>query len=124
MKNKIVYLSILLLAISSVLVYSCGKSGGGYGSTTNPPPTGGGNAVSIVGMSFSPASLTVTKGATVTWTNNDAIDHTVTANDGSFDSGHIAPGGKYSKSFSTAGTVAYHCAIHAGMTGSIVVKAY
>ena len=125
MKKRIFYSSILLLLISSVVFYSCGKSGGGYGTTTNNPPNPSSpNAVNIVNMSFSQANLTVNAGTTVTWTNKDAMDHTVTADNGSFDSGHIAPGAKYSKSFPTAGTYAYHCTLHAGMTGSIVVKAY
>ena len=57
----------------------------------------------------------------VTWTNNDATTHTVTADDGSFNSGNIAPGGKFSHTFSTAGTIAYHCSIHTSMKAKVVV---
>jgi hypothetical protein len=59
MKNKIVYLSILLLAIASILVYSW-QSGGGYGTTTNPPQPEG-KCRKNGGNEFLPANLTVTK---------------------------------------------------------------
>ena len=71
-------------------------------------------------MAFYSASLTITAGASVKWTNNDAYSHTVTADDGSFDSGSIAPGGTYSHTFAVAGTYNYHCSIHPGMKASIV----
>ncbi len=80
-------------------------------------------AVDIAGFAFSPQSVTVAVGDTVTWSNADAQNHTATANGGSFDTGAI--GGNTSKSvtFSTAGTFAYHCKIHPSMTGTIVVQA-
>ena len=78
------------------------------------------NSVSIKGMAFSNASLTITAGASVKWTNNDSYSHTVTADDGSFDSGSIAPGSTYSHTFPVAGTYNYHCSIHPSMKGAIV----
>jgi len=48
--------------------------------------------------------------------------HTVTADDNSFDSGNIGAGGSYSRTFSVAGTFNYHCTIHAGMNGKVVVQ--
>jgi plastocyanin len=120
MKNNLFYPIVLLLMVSAIVLTSCGKSGSGYGSSNTPPASG--NAVSMVNMSFSPANLTVTAGTTVTWTNNDAMNHTVTSNSGLFDSGNIAAGAKFSKQFSTAGSYPYHCTIHAGMTGTITVK--
>ncbi len=122
MKKRVVQLGLMLTLFSLAILLSCGKS---YNSSTS---TGGGyvapspNAVSIVNMSFSASSLTVTAGTTVTWTNQDAITHTVTADDNSFDSGNIASKGTYSKVFSKAGTYTYHCKIHPGMLGTIVVK--
>jgi plastocyanin len=120
MKAKKIYKGILLLLfVSAVFVY-CSKSNGyGSGSMTNAPAT---TAVSIKDMAFSPASLSVSAGTTVTWTNNDAIAHTVTADDGSYDSGNIPPGSRYSKVFSTAGTFAYHCTIHPMMKATVTVK--
>ena len=124
MKNKLFYLSIGLLLISAFVV-SCGKSSSysSGGGNNNPPPPPA-NTVSIVGMSFSPASLTVKAGTTVTWTNNDNMTHTVTSDGGSFDSGDITVGSKYSKVFATTGSFAYHCSIHPTMKGTITVTAY
>jgi plastocyanin len=118
------FLSMLILATAGIFVISCGKSGSSYNSNpgggTPPPPPG--HAVSIKDMAFSPASISVTAGTTVTWTNNDAMTHTVTADDASFDSGNMAQGATYSHKFTTAGTVAYHCKIHPTMTASVAVQ--
>jgi len=115
-------LSVLLIV--ALLFTSCSKSdssGGGYGN--NPPPAAppATNTVNINGMSFSPSSKAVKVGTTVTWVNNDAVAHTVTADDNSFDSGSIAAGGKFTHTFSSAGTFAYHCNFHV-MSGSVVVS--
>jgi plastocyanin len=124
MKYKMLFFSMLLLLISAVGVISCGKSssynsGTGPGGGT-PPPAG--NSVNIQNMAFAAASLTIKAGTTVTWTNKDAMTHTVTADDASFDSGNLANGGVFSKNFPTAGTFTYHCAIHPGMKGTITVN--
>ncbi len=81
------------------------------------------NEVYIKGMAFMPATLTVTTGTSVKWTNKDAVSHTVTSDAGLFDSNDIAPNGKYSHTFSTVGTFNYHCSIHTSMTAKIVVNA-
>ena len=120
MKKNLFYPFVLLVLISAVFMISCGKSSG-YGSS-NTPPANSGTSVSIINMSFSPVNLTVTAGSTVKWTNNDGMIHTVTSDNGSFDSGNLAGGASYSKTFSTAGTFPYHCTIHPGMTGTITVK--
>jgi len=79
-------------------------------------------AVSMTGIKFVPDALTVTVGTTVTWTNDDTVAHTVTADDGSFDSGMIAPGGTFSFTFNTAGTYPYKCTVHLpDMIGTITV---
>ena len=108
----------LLTVFTITCFYACSKSGSSYG---NGGGNNTGNSVSIQNMAFSVASLSVAKGTTVTWTNNDAMAHTVTADDASFDSGNIAPGAKFTHTFSAAGTVAYHCSIHPGMKANVVV---
>jgi plastocyanin len=95
-------------------VFACSKS---YNSTMNTP-----NAVSIRNFAFSVATLSVSAGTQVTWTNNDATAHTVTADDGSFDSGNIAPGNSFTHTFSSMGTVSYHCSIHPMMKAAVIVK--
>src|SRR6476659_131644 len=80
------------------------------------------HAVDIAGFAFSPQSVAVAVGDTVTWSNADAQNHTAPANGGSFDTGTIRGGSSKSVTFSTAGTFAYHCKIHPSMTGTIVVQ--
>jgi plastocyanin len=58
----------------------------------------------------------------VTWTNRQpAIQHTVTADDGSFGSDPLSTGSSFSHVFATAGTYSYHCSIHPAMIGTVVV---
>ncbi len=84
--------------------------------------TGMAVSASIAGFKFDPETLDVTVGTTVTWTNNDSTAHTVTADDGSFQSGKIDPGASWSYTFDTAGTFAYHCEYHAGMKATVTVS--
>ena len=81
------------------------------------------HAVGIAGFAYSPASLTIVVGDTVTWTNSDTEAHTTTADDASWDSGSIANGASGTVTFSTAGTFPYHCPIHPARTGTITVQA-
>lgn len=82
---------------------------------------GNGQTVSIQDFFFSPAQLNVQPGTTVTWTNQGKAPHTVTADDGSFDSETLQPGQSFSHTFQSTGTVAYHCEIHPFMTASVTV---
>lgn len=77
--------------------------------------------VSIHDHAFDPTPLDVPPRTTVTWVNNDTDAHTVTADDGLFDSWVLQPGDSYSVWFSGTGTVTYHCKIHPDMKGSIIV---
>lgn len=71
---------------------------------------------------YNPSSITIQVGDTVTWTNVAAFQHTVTADDGSFDSGLINTGATWSYTFTTAGTYTYHCAPHPWMKGTVIVQ--
>lgn len=81
------------------------------------------NKVSIANFAFSPANITVKKGTTVTWTNQDSIAHTVTETDGKTgpNSGDLAKGKSYSFTFDTVGTFKYHCTVHPDMVGTVTV---
>ncbi|MER3449427.1 MAG: hypothetical protein C4315_06555, partial [Chloroflexota bacterium] len=84
--------------------------------------------VELRNIAFSPRTITVTPGTTVVWVNQDPVAHTVTADDGSFDSGLIQPGGTYQRTFQQPGTYPYHCRPHGGpggvgMSGVVVVQA-
>jgi plastocyanin len=80
-----------------------------------------GKFVTIAEFAFGPQELAVAAGTTVTWTNEDWAPHTVTAEDGSFDSGRLDQGASFEYTFDEPGTFAYHCNYHPGMVGSIVV---
>jgi plastocyanin/uncharacterized membrane protein len=73
-------------------------------------------------MHFDPAQLTVKKGETVEWKNEDIYSHSVTADDGSFDSGLIAPGSMWKMTVDHPGTMGYHCKPHPNMMAGLVVK--
>jgi plastocyanin len=108
---------ILLVAL---VLTSC-SSGNGTTSTTTSSPVSG-SYVSLVNLAFSPATLTVKVGTTITWTNNDSMTHTVTSDNGVFDSGNLTPGQTFSYTFNNAGTFTYHCVIHSYMKGTIIVQ--
>ena len=111
---------------------ACGSGSGSGGAT--PPSTStpsaasgsaaasGGSTVEINDFMFMPATLTVPVGTTVTWKFDDSTQHTVSANDNSFASSPMASGQTFTHTFTSAGTVAYHCSIHPFMTGTIIVK--
>lgn len=114
---------VAVIALASVVaLVGCGGApstpAGGTGGT------GGSGAsavsVSLKNMAFDPAVIDVAVGGTVTFTNNDSVDHTVTG--ASFDSGPLAPGATFSQTFATAGTFPIRCTIHPSMTASVNVK--
>jgi len=76
----------------------------------------------IENYSFSPAEIKIGKGTEVIWKNSDGVEHTVTAADGSFDSGTLGPNAEFKKRFDKPGTYSYLCHMHPSMTGSIVVE--
>jgi plastocyanin len=78
-------------------------------------------SVNIGDNFFDPPQAAVEPGSTITWTNKGDEPHTVTADDGSFDSGMLNPGDSYTVAFDGQGTVTYHCAIHPEMRGSVTV---
>jgi plastocyanin len=90
-------------------------------SVTAPAAPVSGNQVNIDGFAFVPATLTVSAGTTVTWTNRDEEPHTVAASDGSFHSPGMGTGATFTHTFSTAGTFDYVCSIHPMMHGTVVV---
>jgi plastocyanin len=76
----------------------------------------------IKSLSFQPNRIEITAGTTVTWTNNDPLEHTVTAVDRSFDSGLIRSGGSWSYTFTRPGTYQFSCQPHPFMKGVVIVK--
>lgn len=83
--------------------------------------------VDIVDSDYRPGSVTINAGDTVTWTQSGDAPHTVTADDGSFDSGQLATGETFSMRFDSPGTYRYYCTLHGGpggegMSGVVVVE--
>lgn len=125
-----------IAAIAALLVVAgCGSSnGGGAQSSASASPAGEGAAVAIENFAFTPQTLTVKTGTTVTWTNNDGAPHTVASADsistdanttGLFESGNLGKGDTFSFTFTESGTYFYVCTLHAGepaMHGEIVVS--
>ncbi len=91
-------------------------------TATKPPPNVSGPAVAIDNFNFTPATITVSAGTTVTWVNRDDVPHTVTASDKSFSSQSIDTDGQFSQKFDTPGTYSYFCAIHPFMTAKVIVQ--
>ena len=78
--------------------------------------------VTIDNFSFTPQTLTVSVGATVTWTNRDDIPHTVVSSDDAFKSKVRDTDETFSYTFTKPGTYNYFCSIHPKMTGKVVVQ--
>jgi plastocyanin len=111
--------SLAAAVLITALVAACGGSGASPGQQAT-------NAVTIVDDAFNPTAITVATGASVTWTTTGSNGHTVTADDGSFDSSTgssatLAAGSTFSHTFATAGTFAYHCKVHSSMHGTVTV---
>lgn len=95
----------------------------GHGST--PPgssgPSASGTTVAIVDFAFAPRALEVGVGTSVTWRNDDQFDHSIVADDGSFESDVLTPGASFVHEFTVAGEFPYICGIHPSMTATITV---
>jgi plastocyanin len=105
-------------------------AGAMMGSSTSVSMMGGGTRGSMTGgarvvmknVAFNPAGVTVPVGATVTWENQDSVNHNVIADDGSFKSPDLGSGETFSFTFKKAGTYTYTCHIHPNMKGTVVVQ--
>jgi plastocyanin len=117
---------------------------GAAATTEQPADTGGGGAetdkssggaeaeagakVSMKDIAFNPSNVTVAKGGSVTWTNDESVGHDVTKESGpgpdfkSGDPGALNGGDTFTQKFDTAGTVKYVCTVHPGMEGTVTVK--
>ncbi|MFA4964761.1 MAG: plastocyanin/azurin family copper-binding protein [Thermoleophilia bacterium] len=128
----------MVLAVAAVLTLAaCGGSSGGStggGAPATTPAGSGGDTVAIADFAFSPQTLVVKAGTTVTWINEDGSPHTVTSTEGPgtgasttdlFDSGSLAQGETFAFRFDAAGTYYYECTLHAStaaMHAEVVVQ--
>lgn len=120
--------TLIVIAMASLLVLvGCAAPStpaGGTGATGSTGGTGssGGTAVavSLQNFAFNPSDIQVAVGGTVTFTNNDSVDHNVAGD--TWSSGPMAPGATFSQTFPTAGTFPIKCTIHPSMTAQVTVK--
>ncbi len=131
-----------LVVLLVALLAGCGPAAASGASTTaagapqtpsaapapSPAPTAvptpvATQSVVIQDFAFSPATIVVRAGSTVTWTNQDVEQHTVTARDHSFSSDAVESGKTFQWTFARAGTFEYFCQIHPNMVGHVIVTA-
>src|SRR5215207_853394 len=117
MKRLLLLVALLVLVLVVFLPAAVAQDGG-----VEAVPVQDARSVDIGDNFFDPPDVAVEPGSTITWTNNGDEPHTVTADDGSFDSGRLNPGDSYTVAFGGQGTVTYHCEIHPDeMRGSVTV---
>src|SRR5262245_2472979 len=127
--------SLRLVVVSAISLFAIACGGSDSPSspspTPSPAPTPGGlsssvtipvGASSLANRAYTPDEVDVSVGTTVTWTNTDSTAHTSTSDGAGWNSGVVNPGGQFLFTFQSAGTFAYHCAIHPGMVGTVVVR--
>ena len=125
---------LVVLAPAILLALSACSSSSTPSSTSTPPPTTPAASSSSTGSAaatvqatdekvFTPATVTINAGQTVTWQNQGSLSHTVTFDNGPSFNQNLDSGSTVNRTFSTAGTFKYHCTIHgASMSGTITVK--
>ncbi len=122
---RLVRSNLGVIGSAILLAYVLGSNSRGEQAkaTEFAAPRGARTEVVIDHHRFSPNSITIATGATVTWTNRDSAPHTVTSSGGEFSKSPVLKQGQtFSNTFTTAGTFSYSCSIHPEMTGKIIVK--
>jgi plastocyanin len=125
MKRVLIFTIGLMLLVGSFLFLGCSKSDSALSESVkgsihaNASTINYTTKVTIQNSTFSPASVTVMQSGSILWVNNDQQAHTVTADDGSFDSGDVQPGAAFGWTFNTVGPHSYHCKYHSKMTGLV-----
>jgi plastocyanin len=128
-----VWKTAIVAAGSALVLAACGGTSGGGGGNAACTPSGGttsGAGTTVVKVvsdpntvgKFYPNPASVKVGQSVEWDFQDSTPHTVTADDGSFDSCSQNSGFKFIVTFNKAGDVKYHCTLHAQMLGDLKVS--
>ncbi len=123
MKNGFGFMVSIVIAFT---LLACGEKAQSANSVTQPALAAAENAsvvqVKIDNFSFTPQTLTIDAGTTVTWTNNDDVPHNVVSTEKVFKSKTMDTDEKFSYTFTKLGTYNYYCSIHPRMTASVIVK--
>lgn len=129
----IVIYAVIAVVVYGAVYYFFFASKGGYNNTVTAPSTNNQtnpgtsasslkNTVGIENFAYSPSTITVKVGDSVTWTNKDGVGHSATADDNSFNTGVLSQNQSGSVTFSKAGTYPYHCSVHPSMHGTVIVQ--
>lgn len=138
--RKLVLVGVIAGSLALTTTACGGDSMSPAGGSTSAATTADATTVSLKGLTFSPATLTVAVGTTVTWRNDEPITHDVTSGtytdvdpgtglrsgetaDGMFAGKLGTKGSTFSYTFTKAGTYTYYCSIHDGMNAKVVVTA-
>ena len=121
--KKHLILVLVVAAGATVMIAGCTSSSNTSPSSANNAvtSTASQNAVAIKNYVFTPSTLTIQKGASVTWTNYDSVQHNVVSNSSAFSSPLLNKGDTYTHQFNNTGSFSYICSIHPYMKGTIVV---
>jgi plastocyanin len=115
MKKRFLIPVVLLVGLV-LTITACSKNNDDTNNSSTP------TNIYMKGAVYSIPDITVLPGTEITWTNDDNMTHTVTADGGVFNSGDISAGGKFTYKFDALGIYTYHCTYHAGtMTGVVKV---
>jgi len=114
--RRLASMILVLLPVLVVLIF-LGHKKAQAGTAAAAP-----GVIKIDNFSFTPATLTVPVGTTITWTNSDDIPHTVVSDDKTFKSKVLDTDEKFSYTFTKPGTYSYFCSVHPKMTAKIVVQ--
>jgi plastocyanin len=126
MQNELIFTLALSAALTLGLSTPAAAQMSGHDHTMMENKTeskGTGNTINVDNFSFSPATLTVTAGTTVTWTNHDDIPHNIVERDQKFKSKALDTDDSYSHTFAEPGTYEYFCGLHPKMVGKVIVEA-
>jgi plastocyanin len=113
-KRFAVTIAVLMLVLLGLFVLDLSSSSGSQSNTTAE--------VKIDNFSFTPETITVNAGTTVTWVNGDDVPHTVASDDKVFKSRALDTDEKFAYTFTKPGTYAYFCSLHPKMIAKIIVQ--
>lgn len=115
-----VILALIVIGVIGVMMSSTSESG-----DADPGPTSVDDMDIVIGIrnyKYNPSIISIPRGATVTWLNDDKVDHTATAKNSEWDSTIIHSEESKTLKFTSPGTYNYYCTIHAYMTGTLTVR--
>jgi len=128
-KNKTLLIGLLMLVMTVAGVTGCGTASNAPAAKTTEKAiqttekstqTTEKTTVLIQDYKFQPAEITIQKGETITWVNQDSVRHTATGK--SFDSGLLSKGEVFKQTFNEAGIFDYICTPHPSMKGKVIVQ--